>query len=117
MTLNREVFLRDPLSIPKIPNDGVTTIGVPSSNAGWDVLRYELTSFVCKGEYQRGLERILSSYLANLSEDRQPAVWVSGFYGSGKSHLVRVLEAMWRDYQFPQGDTARGILHDLPESI
>ena len=28
-------------------------------------------------------------------------VWVSGFYGSGKSHLVRVLEQLWRDLVLP----------------
>jgi hypothetical protein len=117
VTLNRDVFLRDPLDIPKIPNDGVTTIGMPSSEDEWDILRYELSSFVCKGEYERGLERILSSYLANLDEDRQPAVWVSGFYGSGKSHLVRTLEALWCDYEFPGGERARGLVTDQSESI
>ncbi len=117
MTLNREVFRTDPLSIPKIPNDGVTTVGAPATDEEWDILRYELGNFVCKGEYERGLERILSSYLANLGEDRQPAVWVSGFYGSGKSHFVRVLEAIWCDYTFPRGESARNIVRNLSSAI
>ncbi len=117
VTLNREVLRTDPLSIPKIPNDGVTTVGAPTSDEEWDILRYELGNFVCKGEYERGLERILSSYLANLGEDRQPAVWVSGFYGSGKSHFVRVLEAIWCDYTFPTGESARNVVRNLSSAI
>ena len=34
-------------------------------------------------------------------------MWVSGFYGSGKSHLMRVLEYLWRDYELPSGASAR----------
>jgi hypothetical protein len=49
---------------------------------------------------------ILDSFLANLSEAQQPAVWVSGFYDSGKSHLVRVLEHLWRDVVLPNGECA-----------
>lgn len=51
-------------------------------------LRFELETFVCDGEYARGLERILRSYLDGLGREEQKAVWVSGFFGSGKSHLV-----------------------------
>jgi hypothetical protein len=115
MTLNRDVFFEDPTKKP-LPNDGVTKVLRPTTKKEWDVLRYELTSFVCDGEYERGLDRILSQYLAHLHEPTQPAAWVSGFYGSGKSHLVRVLEYVWRDVEFPDGSTARG-LADLPASI
>ena len=92
--LNKELFLRDPTTF-SIPNDGVTTVTFPETPEQWDVLRYELTAFVCEGQYRQGLERILSTYLAQLGQSKQPAVWVSGFYGSGKSHLVRVLEHYW----------------------
>lgn len=37
-------------------------------------------------------------------------MWVSGFYGSGKSHFVRVLEALWRDIEFPDGAHTRGLV-------
>lgn len=113
--INREVFARDPLRTT-IPNDGVAKLGEPTTPQEWAVLRYELESFVCEGEYRRGLDRILSAYLANLDRATQPAVWVSGFYGSGKSHLVRMLESLWRDVEFPDGAAARGIV-DLPHEI
>ena len=35
-----------------------------SDDQQWDVLRWELRSFVCDGEYERGLETILSTFLA-----------------------------------------------------
>ena len=112
--LNRDLFLHDPATTT-LPNLGVSTVGRPTTPEQWAILRYELTSFVCEGEYKDGLERILTAYLAALKKDpKQPGVWVSGFYGSGKSHLVRVLEALWLDLEFPDGATARGLIRKLP---
>ncbi len=112
---NRELFRRDPTDT-KIPNDGVAKVVRPETDQQWDVLRWELRSFVCDGQYARGLERILDSFLTNISQAQQPAVWVSGFYGSGKSHLVRVLEHLWRDVELPGGDKARDLVN-LPEDV
>ena len=75
---NREVFYRNPLTTT-ILNDGVTKVVEPKSESDWRVLRYELESFVCQGEYEQGLDRILSSFLTNISRPQQQAVWVSGF--------------------------------------
>lgn len=108
VTLNRSVFAQDPTGF-RIPNDGVARVGLPTRPHEWDVLRWELQSFVCEGEYRVGLERILDTYLSRLNEPRQPAAWVSGFYGSGKSHLVRVLDALWRDVTLPDSASARGL--------
>ena len=115
MTTNREIFAVDPTT-RSIPNDGVAKVVEPRTPAEFDVLRYELASFVCDGEYRQGMERILTAYLTNLARPAQPAVWVSGFYGSGKSHFVRVLEYLWRDIVFPDGATARG-LTQLPAEL
>lgn len=106
---NGELFLRDPTET-KIPNDGVARVVRPESAQQWEVLKWELRTFVCDGQYARGLERILDSFLTNLSQAQQPAVWVSGFYGSGKSHLVRVLEHLWRDVELRGGGRARDIV-------
>ena len=102
MLLNRELFYRDPTSFA-IPNDGVTEVFTPTTPQEWAVLRYELGAFVCEGEYRAGLERVLSSFLGHLGQPKQPAVWASGFYGSGKSHFVRVLQYLWQDLTFPDG--------------
>jgi hypothetical protein len=112
---NWEVFLEDPRK-RTLPNDGVARVGRPTTKEEWEVLRYELETFVCSGEYEGGLEKILKSFLTNLSQPTQPDVWASGFYGSGKSHLVKVLEHLWIDTRFPDGSTARGLVK-LPAEI
>lgn len=110
----QDVLSRDPLETV-IPNDGVTKVIQPQSEKEWAVLRYELESFVCEGEYRQGLDRILSAFLTNVSQPQQQAIWVSGFYGSGKSHLVRVLEYLWRDVEFPDGVRARSLVTLPPD--
>lgn len=115
MTNNNELFTRRPLDF-EIPNDGVTNVDQPGDSNQWKVLEYELTSFVCEGEYEHGLERILDSYMSHRSRATQPAVWVSGFYGSGKSHLVRVLQHLWADTALPNNASARGLV-TLPQGI
>lgn len=113
--LNADVFARDPLKF-NIPNSGVTRLDAPTSDAEWATLRWELQSFVCEGQYARGLSRLLAAYLARVDEADQPSWWVSGFYGSGKSHFVRVLEHLWADTRFPDGSTARSLVH-LPQEV
>jgi len=112
---NRDVFAIDPTD-HDIPNLGVVKVKNPEDAGDWDTLEWELRSFVCEGEYERGLERILDQFLSHLAQAEQPAVWVSGFYGSGKSHLMRVLEYLWRDYVLPSGVSAR-TLTTLPSEI
>lgn len=112
---NREIYEVDP-SQHKLVNEGVANVNDDRTAQALRVLRYELETFVCDGRYQDGLERILDTYLSNLSQAQQPAVWVSGFYGSGKSHLVKMLRALWENTEFPDGKKARDIA-DLPQSI
>jgi hypothetical protein len=113
---NRDLLLKDPTK-SELLNNGVAQVRDIQNQAELQTLRYELTTFVCEGHYAKGLSRILQNYLQNLDQPEQPAVWVSGFFGSGKSHLVKMLRYLWVDYEFP-GDkaTARGITK-LPEEI
>src|ERR1035438_2042893 len=113
---NRELYLRDPTTL-ELLNNGVSKV----SEIGHDerqikTLRFELETFVCDGEYARGLERILRAYLDGLGREEQKAVWVSGFFGSGKSHLVKVLRYLWEDYRFADGATARSLVK-LPAEV
>lgn len=112
---NREIYVHDPSS-HELLNNGVAVVKDMASDAELRTLRYELSTFVCDGQYEKGLQLILESYLRNLDQPEQPAVWVSGFYGSGKSHLVKMLRALWVDTGFSDGSCARG-LAKLPSSI
>lgn len=115
MTLtNRDVFAIDPTE-RDIPNLGVAKVKNPEDDKDWATLEWELRSFVCEGEYERGLERILDQFVSHLGQSEQPAVWVSGFYGSGKSHLMRVLEYLWCDVKLPSGTSARSMTTIPPE--
>ena len=115
MTLVRDVLAGD-ITTWEIPNLGVAQVGIPADEQGWKILRHELESFVADGEYGAGLERILTTFLNHLGRESQPAAWVSGFYGSGKSHLVRVLDSLWSDREFPDGARAQGLVN-LPDEI
>ena len=113
---NREVYSRDPVTA-ELLNNGVTKVAeIENDPEQIKTLRFELETFVCDGEYARGLERILKAYLEGLNREEQKAVWVSGFFGSGKSHLVKMLRYLWEDYRFPDGATARS-LTKLPSEV
>jgi len=113
---NREIFQRDPATA-KLLNDGVAAVTESATTKEIETLRYELERFVCEGQYKGGLIRILESYLGNADSTVQPAAWVSGFFGSGKSHLLKMFRHLWVDTQFESdGATARG-LTQLPDEV
>ncbi|WP_068803137.1 BREX system P-loop protein BrxC [Thauera phenolivorans] len=114
--LNRDIYVKSPEQ-NRLANNGVAEVSEDHSDAALEVLRYELESFVCDGQYAKGTETILETFLRNLgAKSEQPGVWISGFYGSGKSHLAKMLRALWIDQQLPGGASARG-LADLPDGV
>ena len=112
---NREIYQKDPATF-KLVNEGVASVNDERTSQALEVLRYELETFVCDGQYEKGMSHILETYLKNIDHPQQPAVWVSGFFGSGKSHLVKMLRALWDNTVFDDGATARGIAN-LPQEI
>ena len=113
---NRDIYQRDPSNITLL-NNGVATMTDALTDDERRTLRFELEHFVCEGEYQRGLVRILDSYVSNQGQPEQPAAWVSGFFGSGKSHLAKMLRFLWTDYTFPDdGGSACGLAR-LPNDV
>ena len=113
---NREIYQRDPDDIALL-NNGVATMTDAVTDDERRTLRFELKHFVCEGQYRSGLVRILDSYVNNQGQTEQPAAWISGFFGSGKSHLAKMLRFLWTDYRFPEdGATARGLAR-LPDDV
>ena len=89
----------------------------PGSQDERRTLRFELDHFVCEGQYRSGLVRILETYVSHQGQPEQPAAWISGFFGSGKSHLAKMLRFLWMDYTFPEdGASARGLAR-LPNDV
>ncbi|WP_436637658.1 BREX system P-loop protein BrxC [Microbaculum sp. FT89] len=115
--LNREVFQTDPATY-RLANQGVAKISFPPGPEAMDTLRGELSTFVCDGAYANGLARILEGFLGSIGKGGgAPAVWISGFYGSGKSHLASMLAALWTNLEFDDGATAEGLISHLPQDV
>ncbi len=114
--LNRDIYLKAPQE-NRLVNNGVAEVSEDHSEAAQSVLRYELETFVCDGQYEKGLALILEKFLLNLgNRSEQPGVWISGFFGSGKSHLAKMLRTLWTDYGFSDGASARS-LAKLPSGV
>src|SRR5271163_2548056 len=115
--LLKEVLLRDPSRNPLANNGQARIQNEAADEKMLAQLRAELSSFVCKGQYGDGMARILDSFLRGRSQPSQKAAWVSGFYGSGKSHLLKMLCHLWADTVFPDGATARSLVPSIPEDL
>ena len=63
--LNRAVYQKDP-SDRKLVNEGVANVNDETTDVARSVLRYELDTFVCDGQYEKGMEHMLRTYLDNL---------------------------------------------------
>ena len=112
-----EVLDRDPRTT-RLANNGQARIVDVADGAALEELRAELETFVCDGQFGDALQRILDRYLANLGTPKQDSAWVSGFFGSGKSHLLKMLTHLWVNTPFPDGTTARGVVRGgLPDEV
>ena len=115
---NREVFDKD-IDTFSLENQGVAKVDEALDNQQLQTLRFELQTFVCKGHYEDGLHRILESFAETLRKKHEaPAAWVSGFFGSGKSHLVKMARAIWTNEPFADDRrTPRDIIAKLPGTV
>ncbi|MGH7120787.1 MAG: BREX system P-loop protein BrxC [Acetobacteraceae bacterium] len=115
--LNKDVLAHDPASY-RLADGGVAKVMFPPDEEQKAILREQLQTFVCEGAYADGLRRILEAF--NGAAGRRgdvPAVWISGFYGSGKSLLTAMLGALWSNLEFPDGATAEGLAQGLPAEV
>lgn len=112
----RDILQQDPSTHPLV-NQGQARISDKANEKVLAELRGELSSFVCEGQYADGIQRILSSFLSNLNQTSQKAAWVSGFFGSGKSHLLKMACHLWADTKFSDGATARSLVPSMPDEL
>lgn len=64
-----------------------------------------------------GFKRLPVASATHLSRPRQNAAWVSGFFGSGKSHLLKMLGHLWVNTEFDDGSYARSLVRGLSDEI
>ena len=69
--LNREFYEKDPRT-NKLLNNGVAKVTTGQSDPEIDTLRYEISNFVCDGQYADGLKRILTTYLGISTNPSSP---------------------------------------------
>lgn len=112
----KDVLQRDPGTFPLV-NQGQARIVDSQNEKALEELRGELSTFVCEGQYADGVQKIIRSYLDSIGKTNQKAAWVSGFFGSGKSHLLKMLCHLWQDTVFPDGATARAIVPAMPDEL
>lgn len=111
-----DILQRDPAENPLI-NQGQARIADSSDAKAREELRGELSTFVCEGQFSDGLIRILRSFLENFGRTSQKGVWISGFYGSGKSHSLKMAASLWQDTAFDDGVTARNLVPNIPDDL
>lgn len=70
-------------------------------------LQTEVEEYVVTGEIRRGLDQLANRY---LNEPNANGVWISGFFGSGKSHLLKILSLVLENRALPGGQTAADII-------
>ena len=61
-------------------------------------LKLEIEEYVLTNELEKRLERFLDAY--NNYENAN-GVWISGFFGSGKSHLLKMLALLLENHEIP----------------
>jgi len=112
----KDILQRDPATHGLV-NQGQARITGEHNEKTIAELRGELSTFVCEGQYAEGIQNVLHSFLDNLGKTSQKGAWISGFFGSGKSHLLKMLVHLWQDTPFADGTTARNLVPSMPEEL
>jgi len=70
-------------------------------------LQTEIEEYVVTAEVAKGLGEFAERY---LEETNANGVWISGFFGSGKSHLLKILSHLLDNRKLPNGTTTASVI-------
>lgn len=88
------------------PINGVVKADQLDESSVWQ----ELDEFVVTRELDLHLRRFFSNYLDDAPGNDNIGVWVSGFFGSGKSHFIKVLSYLLRNQEHQhQGQSRKAV--------
>lgn len=72
-----------------------------------EIIQQELSEYVVTKELKKHLGKFFSAYDRSLTEETdKTGVWISGFYGSGKSHLLKILSYLLKNNEIEKGKHA-----------
>ena len=72
-----------------------------------EIIQQELSEYVVTKELKKHLGKFFSAYDRSLTEETdKTGVWISGFYGSGKSHLLKILSYLLKNNEIENGKHA-----------
>ncbi|KHD13522.1 BREX system P-loop protein BrxC [Clostridium butyricum] len=75
-------------------------------------IKQELEEYVVTGELNRHIEKFFESYKEGIiSQTDKNGVWISGFFGSGKSHFLKILSYLLEN-RFIEGKNAIEYFND-----
>ena len=91
------------------PLNGVIKADQIDDDSAWQ----ELDEYVITRELDRHLRGFFSAYLNAIDKAKDPSVsgrmgvWVSGFFGSGKSHFIKILSYLLQNREVSHDDQTR----------
>lgn len=101
------------------PINGVVKADQMDESSVWQ----ELDEFVVTKELDRHFRRFFSSYCEAMDRTGDPdvagkiGVWVSGFFGSGKSHFIKVLSYLLNNKKHTYGGQSRQAVEFFNDKI
>lgn len=93
----RELFTKDLFR----PINGVVKVDQKDDTVVWQ----ELDEYVVTRELSKHINQFFSTYLATIDQAQDTTicermgVWVSGFFGSGKSHFIKILSYLLKNIE------------------
>lgn len=83
----------------------------------------ELDEYVITNELREHIENFFKFYMPSVHDPEQAAIagksgiWVSGFFGSGKSHFIKILSYLLQNIQATQGHSSRHAIEFFEDKI
>lgn len=72
-----------------------------------EIVQQELSEYVVTKELNKHLSTLFTKYDKSITEKTdENGVWISGFYGSGKSHLLKILSYLFKNNEIENGKRA-----------